>query len=165
VTARAETARRLAQRAVSGSVRGLAVRRCQLGAGARRNLGRADSALTVRHRTITTSAQRTLRDRGRRVDRLDAAWRLAAPRALAVATAQLAVLGARVDAVDPSVALARGWSITTTADGRLVRSIADVASGDTLATRVRDGEVRSTVTAVHEPDTRPPRPSRGDNGG
>jgi len=166
VAARAETARRLAQRAVSGSVRGLAVRRRQLGAGARRNLGRADSALTARHRTITGSAQRTLRDRGRRVDRLDAALRLAAPRALAAATARVAMVGARVDAVDPAVALARGWSITTTADGRLVRSIADVAPGETLATRVRDGEVRSTVTDVHEPDdARPPVPARGGDDG
>ena len=166
VAARAETARRLAQRAVSGSVRGLAVRRRQLGAGARRNLGRADSALTARHRTITGSAQRTLRDRGRRVDRLDAALRLAAPRALAAATAHVAMVGARVDAVDPAVALARGWSITTTADGRLVRSIADVAPGETLATRVRDGEVRSTVTDVHEPDdARPPVPARGGDDG
>jgi len=166
VAARAETARRLAQRAVSGSVRGLAVRRRQLGAGARRNLGRADSALTARHRTITGSAQRTLRDRGRRVDRLDAALRLAAPRALAAATAHVAMVGARVDAVDPAVALARGWSITTTTDGRLVRSIADVAPGETLATRVRDGEVRSTVTDVHEPDdARPPVPARGGDDG
>ena len=42
-------------------------------------------------------------------------------------------------------ALARGWSLTRTSDGRLVRSTADVAPGASLVTVVADGTVRSTV--------------------
>jgi exodeoxyribonuclease VII large subunit len=52
---------------------------------------------------------------------------------------------ARVRALDPERALARGRSITRTADGRVVRSPADVTAGDTLLTRLAGGEVRSTV--------------------
>jgi exodeoxyribonuclease VII large subunit len=68
-----------------------------------------------------------------------------APRALAEAERVTDALEARVRALDPQRALARGWSITTTADGRVVRSHRDVAPGDALRTRLADGEVRSTV--------------------
>jgi exodeoxyribonuclease VII large subunit len=52
---------------------------------------------------------------------------------------------ARVRGLDPARVLARGWSITRDADGRLVRSAGDVAPGGALVTTVADGEVRSTV--------------------
>ncbi len=42
----------------------------------------------------------------------------------------LAGLEARVRALDPVNVLARGWSITRTADGRVVRDPAEVAAGD-----------------------------------
>ena len=60
---------------------------------------------------------------------------------------QLDGLDARVQALDPARTLARGWSLTRTADGRLVRSPDDVSAGDHLHTRVADGEIRSTVDA------------------
>ena len=68
-----------------------------------------------------------------------------APRGVAEAQRTLDGLEARVRALDPGRTLARGWSITRTADGRVVRSPADVASGDTLITSLAGGEVRSTV--------------------
>jgi len=51
-------------------------------------------------------------------------------------------------AYDPARLLARGWSITTDADGQLVRSVADLEVGAPIATRLADGVARSTVTAV-----------------
>ena len=68
-----------------------------------------------------------------------------APRALATAERALVSLEARVRANDPDRTLRRGWSITRTADGRVVRSPDDVAPGDELSTLVAEGEVRSTV--------------------
>jgi exodeoxyribonuclease VII large subunit len=61
------------------------------------------------------------------------------------ASGHLDVLAARVDAADPLRLLARGWSLTRTAEGDLVRSVADVRPGTPLVTTVADGEVRSTV--------------------
>lgn len=52
---------------------------------------------------------------------------------------------ARVRAHDPARALARGWSITRTADGRLVRDAASLGPGDEIVTTLADGRVRSTV--------------------
>ncbi len=59
--------------------------------------------------------------------------------------ARIDVMAAHVGAADPARALARGWSLTRTADGRLVRTAADVAPGDLLVTTVADGTLRSTV--------------------
>ena len=53
---------------------------------------------------------------------------------------------ARARALDPARVLARGFSITHSAGGRLVRSPADAAVGTELVTTLADGEVRSTVT-------------------
>lgn len=50
-----------------------------------------------------------------------------------------------VHALDPSRVLARGWSITRTRDGSLVRTVADAPVGTALITRVSDGSLASTV--------------------
>jgi exodeoxyribonuclease VII large subunit len=53
-----------------------------------------------------------------------------------------------LDAYDPARLLARGWSITTDGDGRVVRSIEDLDVGHAIATRLADGVARSTVTEL-----------------
>ena len=62
-------------------------------------------------------------------------------------TARLDVLHATTSAADPATALRRGWSVTHTADGRLLRSVSDVADGDEIVTRLVDGALRSRVAA------------------
>jgi exodeoxyribonuclease VII large subunit len=47
--------------------------------------------------------------------------------------------------VDPHGVLNRGYSYTTTADGRLVASVDDVEPGARMTTRVRDGSIDSVV--------------------
>jgi len=69
-------------------------------------------------------------------------------RSLRPTEGHLAVLEARVRAVDPAVALARGWSITRVAGGGVVRSVADVRPGDVLLTQLADGTVTSTATSA-----------------
>jgi exodeoxyribonuclease VII large subunit len=68
------------------------------------------------------------------------------PRLVAAAAHDLDRLEAQVRALDPARTLARGWSITRDARGRVLRSVAAVAEGDALMTTLADGEVRSTVT-------------------
>lgn len=102
---------------------------------------RLDRAAT----SVGRGARRDLGDEARHLD--GRAERLARrPRPLLDrADRDLVGVEARVRAVDPARALARGWSITTTADGRLVRAAADVAPGDALVTRLADGSVTSRV--------------------
>ena len=54
----------------------------------------------------------------------------------------------RFAALDPTTLLRRGYSLTFTADGRLVRSIHDLHAEDTISTRVADGVVTATVQEI-----------------
>ncbi|MCW8335208.1 exodeoxyribonuclease VII large subunit [Vibrio paucivorans] len=58
---------------------------------------------------------------------------------------QLALAAEKLDTVSPLATLKRGYSITQDKDGTVVTRASDVKMGDTLVTRLADGEVRSTV--------------------
>lgn len=47
--------------------------------------------------------------------------------------------------LDPVTTMKRGWSITRTASGEIIRSINDVQPGDTVVTVLADGSMTSTV--------------------
>lgn len=63
----------------------------------------------------------------------------------------LDALHRELHAVGPLQVLARGFSVTTTADGRLVRSPTDVHPGQEIHTRLRTGTVRSGVLGQGQP--------------
>ncbi len=65
--------------------------------------------------------------------------------------ATLTTASARLAALDPAVALRRGWTITRTDAGELVRSVTDVTDGTLLRTTTMDGMITSRV--VEEPPT------------
>jgi exodeoxyribonuclease VII large subunit len=113
---------------------------------------RATDLIDLRHRDLHTIGRRAafasrvrLDGQSARADFGARRLRSAAVSALATAERDTAARWARVAAVDPARALARGWSITRTADGRLVRSPADTPPGTELLTTVADGEIRSRV--------------------
>lgn len=86
---------------------------------------------------------------GRRRATLDAAAAQLVRAAITATTARSATLdvaAARTAAVDPARALARGWSITRTIDGALVRATADARPGTVLRTTLSDGTLVSAVT-------------------
>ncbi len=90
----------------------------------REGLQLADHRLTVRSRQLPKTVDRTLRSAETRLEHLDA----------------------RVRAADPAVLLRRGWSITTTSDGEVLRSVDQAKPGDTLVTALVDGSIISNVT-------------------
>jgi exodeoxyribonuclease VII large subunit len=55
----------------------------------------------------------------------------------------------RVRLLDPKNVLARGWSITRTSSGRIVRSVNDVTTGESVVTVVSDGSLVGTITDIH----------------
>ena len=91
---------------------------------------RPDHVLRMRQQELQTLRERLLRGGSQRLDalrgRLEHAGNL------------LRVLG-------PQSTLARGYSITRTAAGEIVRSVAQAPPGTPLRTQVADGEVRSRV--------------------
>jgi exodeoxyribonuclease VII large subunit len=58
---------------------------------------------------------------------------------------QLAIAAEKLDAVSPLATLKRGYSITQTAQGKVITQAEDVKTGDLLVTRLADGEIHSTV--------------------
>ena len=78
---------------------------------------------------------------------------------LRTATDTLDGLHRELHAVGPLQVLSRGFSVTTTPDGRLVRQPGDIAPGDEILTRLRSGTIRSGVLGPGDgpaPPTRPP---------
>ena len=71
-------------------------------------------------------------------------------RALDRAVARVAALEARAVVHEPDRMLARGWSITTSDDGRVVASVDGLVPGTSLSTRVADGTISSTVTGTSD---------------
>ena len=77
--------------------------------------------------------------------RLDAQMRLR----LGNLRRQTASLLARLQLLGPEQVLSRGYSITRdAATGRILRDAAQTAPGQKLLTRLKTGEVKSTVTPV-----------------
>lgn len=54
-------------------------------------------------------------------------------------------LARSLEATSPLATIARGYSITTHADGRVVRSVEDVRSGDEIRVRVADGTLDARI--------------------
>lgn len=102
--------------------------------------GRLEGASRHHLRTATNGVARHL-----------ATLRVLSRRATRDAERTVHLLTARVDAVDPARTLARGWSITRTAGGRIVRRPDDVAPGEVLVTTVAEGSIHSRVLDPSSP--------------
>jgi exonuclease VII large subunit len=61
-----------------------------------------------------------------------------------------------LEAYDPHRQLARGWTLTHTAGGRLLRSAGEVAAGQVLVTTFAGGRATSMVTGVTRDDEEAP---------
>ena len=68
-------------------------------------------------------------------------------RRLDLAAERLSAKLALVDSLRPERLLSRGYSITRTAAGEIVRSVQDVRPGTVLLTSLADGTVTSNVTS------------------
>lgn len=127
----------------------------RLAAAATSTARRGRRAVSRQHRRLASVGQATTR-RGRLAVQLEQArlerGRTAAAqlgrRAVTTGARRLDGLDRQARALDPARTLARGWSITRGADGRAVRSVADLDAGAALVTELADGRAHSTVTVV-----------------
>jgi len=127
---------RSAELALDRSVRHLAHSSALVEAGARVHLRSQEAAVEAAQRRLVQRAPQVVEAEQRHLDGLDV----------------------QVRAFDPARALARGWSITHTAAGSLVRSPDDAAPGDEIVTTVAGGTVASTVRERHEREPTEPPP-------
>jgi len=111
-------------------------------------LARAAATVERRAGRAEGAGRAHLRVHARALDLVTAQVGPAAASALRRAESALGGTTAHVAALDPARTLARGWSITRTATGSVVRRSTDVGPGDTLVTTLADGTVTSTVSPV-----------------
>ncbi len=64
---------------------------------------------------------------------------------------RIAHVGAKLELLSPKATLARGYSITRTAEGRIVKTVKAVTAGQTVSTMVLDGEFESVVSSPAKP--------------
>lgn len=86
----------------------------------------------------------------------DLALRLRRPidRRIDAARHQAGELAARIETLSPLAVMRRGFTITSAPDGRVLRSVGEVAPGETIRTRLVDGAVNSVVQSVERPEDR-----------
>ena len=135
---------------------------------AERLVGSGKDALTRRRAIVDRLALRLercrpaaqLATRASRVAAADVSLGAALRHRLERLRAQVDATARQLEAVSPLRVLERGYSVTTTADGRLVRRTTDAPPGTTLVTRVADGAIRSRVEeGAAERSTDPERKS------
>jgi exodeoxyribonuclease VII large subunit len=136
-TSLSDRAHRIARRthaAIERADERLATRLDQVRAAPARQLAGATNGLAVAAERLNRRAPQLVDAEQRRLDEIDA----------------------RVALLDPAKLLQRGWSITRTAQGDIVRSVDDLGPGDPIVTRLADGEIASTVTTSPNNEV-PPR--------
>ena len=106
--------------------------------------GRRLDSLSAR---LAAAPQQQLLTARHRAERLQEALGQRARLCLSEARARCQLLSSRLEALDPVRQLRRGYSLTFTDDGQLLRSVADVQPGTRLTTRLADGTVRSEAVA------------------
>ena len=94
--------------------------------------------------SIRTAVQYNLYNRAQQLDDMAEKTSMQWNYLLAQKKNELAVLGATLQQYNPNAYLDRGYSLTLK-EGKVVKSVAEVASGDSLEIVLRDGTIRTVV--------------------
>ena len=87
-----------------------------------------------------------LRRRDERIEQIQSGFLLACTHALQFEESRLENLSSLLQVLGPGSILKRGFSVTYGADGKIVKSVGEVSSGDELRTQVGDGTIKSLVS-------------------
>lgn len=80
-----------------------------------------------------------------RLELIERAIRSDALNAMNLQRQRLELMATRLRGLDPALLLRRGYSMTLTADGRLVRDVAQLQAGQRVTTKLENGEFQSTI--------------------
>jgi len=94
---------------------------------------------------IAAAPQRRVLEAGHCLLRVSERLRHATTSRLQTALLHLDAQAQRIAALDPALQIKRGYSLTYTPDGRLVRSVGTIVAGQEIVTRLSDGTLASVV--------------------
>lgn len=97
-------------------------------------------------RLMRQSPDKKLATASHQLSQLQARLNQAIQHQLQQANNSLALQASRLDSVSPLNVLARGYSITKTQQGKVVKSVDKIKTGDVLITELVDGSIESQVT-------------------
>ena len=145
---------RLASDALGESNGALRVMANLIASRTRSAVERAEERLGFRSTRLRTSVANSIVAHETRVlsgrDRL----RRRLPQVLERSSLQVGGFEARARLLDPRELMKRGWSVTRSSSGAVIRSVSDVGDGESLTTQLVDGTISSTVDAVTPDDVR-----------
>ncbi len=145
---------RLASDALGESNGALRVMANQIASRTRSAVERAEERLGFRSTRLRTSVANSIVAHETRIrsgrDRL----RRRLPQVLERSSLQVGGFEARARLLDPRELMKRGWSVTRSSSGAVIRSVSDVGEGEALTTQLADGTISSTVDAVTPDDVR-----------
>lgn len=96
-------------------------------------------------RLMQQSPDKQLKQSQYRLEQLQTRLQQAIAQQLQQGRNNLALQANRLDAVSPLNVIARGYSISKTANGKVIKSSQDVSKGETIITELVDGRINSTV--------------------
>lgn len=99
----------------------------------------------LRPRLMRQSPDKKLAQASHQLSQLQARLNQAIQQQLQQANNSLALQASKLDSVSPLNVLARGYSITKTQQGKVVKSVGQIKAGDVLVTELVDGSVKSTA--------------------
>ena len=129
--------------------RRLAAHGRKLAIALRRGVERRATRLDRFGRDLPVSMRRAIDRRTSRLDRFGRELQVSIRDQLRDRRERMGETAARLDALSPLAALARGFAVPLGPDGRVLRSAADFAPGDPVRVRVVDAEVDCRVETVH----------------
>ena len=109
-----------------------------------RQLERLQSSWTLRE------PERLWEDQSQQLDMLLQRLQATAKQALEIRQHRWEVVSSKLEALSPYAVLQRGYSLTETDKGQVIRSISQVEPGSRLVTHVADGTVVSTAQEIQE---------------
>ena len=103
------------------------------------------SGLAIKGTSLAKEVQFILRNESQRVSRNEEGLKQGSRKILDLEKAKFEITELKVKSASPETALARGYSFTLDANGKFIRSKAQVQAGDLITTRLSDGTVQSVV--------------------
>jgi len=116
-------------------------------AGHTRNaLVRADDRLGQRRLRLVSSSRGSVTTAATVLSAHTDTLRRRAPAVMAEHLRRLGEFETRSRLLDPRELMRRGWSVTRSTTGQVIRSVSDVNEGEVVVTQIADGSFRSTVS-------------------
>jgi len=96
-------------------------------------------------RPVITQPLERIRQSAIELDTLESSMNRAVRQGISRYDQELKEMAARINSVNPLAVLARGYSLTSSAEGRLLVDCESVRPGDKISTRLASGSIISTV--------------------